>query len=127
VRCLVSHLGETGLVRAGGVALLACFAGIAWAPTWIIAAPFIIALGFGFYMLHNTLQTRATEMAPEARGAGVSFFAFSMFLGQAAGVSCFGWLVERFGYPWPFAAAGFLLLVLSLWFRRRLRMAKAAA
>jgi MFS transporter, YNFM family, putative membrane transport protein len=127
VRRLVSHLGETGLVRSGGIALLACFAGIAWAPAWTIAAPFIIALGFGFYMLHNTLQTRATEMAPDARGAGVSFFAFSMFLGQAAGVSCFGWLVERFGYAWPFAAAGLLLLVLSLWFRRRLRMAKAAA
>jgi predicted MFS family arabinose efflux permease len=125
VRRLVSRLGETGLVAAGGVSLLACFAGIAWAPTWPIAAPFIVALGFGFYMLHNTLQTRATEMAPEARGAGVSFFAFCLFLGQAAGVGSFGWAIERYGYAGPMLAAGASLLVLAFWFRRRLQAFRA--
>lgn len=127
VRKLVTRLGETGLVAGGGVALFACFAGIAWAPTWPIAAPFIVALGFGFYMLHNTLQTRATEMAPEARGAGVSFFAFCLFLGQAAGVGFFGWAVERFGYASPLLAAGLCLFLLAFWFRQRLRAFRAAA
>jgi len=124
VRRLVRRLGETGLVAGGGIVLLACFAGIAWAPTWPIAAPFIVALGFGFYMLHNTLQVHATEMAPEARGAGVSFFAFCLFLGQAAGVGFFGWAVERFGYAGPLAVAGASLLVLAFWFRQRLHELK---
>ena len=30
-------------------------------------------------MLHNTLQTNATQMAPEARGLAVSLFAFMLF------------------------------------------------
>jgi len=126
VRRLVARLGEAGLVAWGGVTLLVCFAGIAWAPTWPTIAPFIVVLGFGFYMLHNTLQTRATEMAPDARGAGVSFFAFSMFLGQAAGVSFFGWAIEQCGYRWPLIAAGATLCVLAWAFRRRLIVLRAA-
>lgn len=127
VRRLVAALGETGLVMAGGITMFVCFAGLAWAPSWPIAAPFIVALGFGFYMLHNTLQTRATEMAPEARGAGVSFFAFCLFIGQAMGVGFFGWTVERFGYAGPLLAAGLCLLLLALWFRQRLRAFRATA
>jgi predicted MFS family arabinose efflux permease len=59
-------------------------------------------------------------MSPEARGAGVSFFALCLFLGQAAGVSVFGALVERFGYAGPFVVAGAGLLVLAAGFRSRL-------
>jgi predicted MFS family arabinose efflux permease len=71
-------------------------------------------------MLHNTLQTRATEMAPQARGSAVSFFAFCLFLGQASGVAAVGLGVERLGYEPMLLAAGAALLVLALWFRYEL-------
>ena len=100
--------------------LLICFAMLAVAPSAWLAAPFVVAMGFGFYMLHNTLQVRATEMAPEARGAAVSFFAFSLFLGQAVGVFAYGWLGEHAGYAPGFAVTGVALLLLSLRFRARL-------
>jgi len=61
-------------------------------------APLIAAIGAGFYMLHNTLQTNATQMAPAARGLAISLFAFCYFLGQAAGVAACGWAVDEFGY-----------------------------
>ena len=121
VRRLVGRLGETGLVAAGGATLLGCFLALAFAPMLAVAAAAVVVMGLGFYMLHNTLQTRATEMAPEARGAGVSFFALCLFLGQALGVSAFGVLVERLGYPGPFVAAGAGLLALGAWFRGRIR------
>ena len=127
VRRLVTWLGQTGLVLGGGGVLCACFVALAVTPTWIVAVPAIVLLGFGFYMLHNTLQTRATEMAPEARGAGVSFFAFCLFLGQAAGVAVFGWGVARFGYGPMFAIAGIALLALAAVFRRRLLLLSASA
>jgi predicted MFS family arabinose efflux permease len=41
--------------------------------------------GIGFYMIHNSLQTQATELAPDARGAAVALHAFFFFLGQACG------------------------------------------
>lgn len=125
VRRLVERLGETGLVMAGGVTLLGCFLALALAPVLAVAAGAVGVMGLGFYMLHNTLQTRATEMAPEARGAGVSFFALCLFLGQAAGVGAFGLLVERFGYAGPLVAAGVGLVVLAWWFRERLMVLRA--
>ena len=92
-------------------------AGLAW---WL--APIAVGLfGFGFYALHNTLQTNATQMAPEARGSAVSSFAFCLFLGQAAGVSVLGLGVEWAGYRGAIAATGVGLAVLGFWFGRELR------
>jgi MFS transporter, YNFM family, putative membrane transport protein len=120
VRVLVLRLGQRGLVGAGGVLLLSCFAMLALAPRWGYCAPAIAALGLAFYMLHNTLQTRATEMAPEARGSAVSAFAFCLFLGQALGVAVMGIGVERAGYRPMIAGTGIALIALAFWFRHRL-------
>ena len=119
VKWLVPRLRERGLALGGGIALLGCFAGIALAPGWIAAVPFFVASGYGFYMLHNTLQTRATEMAPKARGAGVSFFAFSLFAGQAVGAAVFGQAIVSFGYVPVILGAGCALLGTGWWFSRR--------
>ena len=53
------------------------------------------ASGLGFYMLHNTLQTQATQMAPEARGTAVTLFACLLFLGQSCGVLAMAASVDR--------------------------------
>ena len=121
VRTLVRRLGQPGMVAAGGVVLLACFVTLALAPAWGLAVPCIFLLGLGYYMLHNTLQTHATEMAPEARGSAVACFAFCFFLGQAAGVSTLGLAAEWAGYRGVFAAAGVGLALLGAWFGRQLR------
>jgi hypothetical protein len=58
--------------------------------------------GLGFYMLHNTLQVQATQMAPAARGSAVTLFACSLFFGQSTGVLLMaqsvdmGWLAYAF-------------------------------
>jgi predicted MFS family arabinose efflux permease len=126
VRWLVPRLRERGLAIAGGALLLVCFLGIALMPSWPLTVPFFVASGLAFYMLHNTLQTKATEMAPQARGAGVSFFAFCLFLGQAAGAAAFGQAIEAIDYPGAFAAAGLGLLLLAAEFRRQLGRQPAA-
>jgi predicted MFS family arabinose efflux permease len=121
VRSLVRRLGQRGLVAGGGGVLLACFLIVALAPAWAMVVPCIFLLGLGYDMLHNTLQTHATEMAPEARGSAVAFFAFCFFLGQAAGVSALGFAAEWTGYRGVFAAAGIGLALLGAWFGRELR------
>ena len=120
VHALVRRLGEKGLVRAGGSVLLICFLGIVAAPTWWASVPFFIGIGFGFYMFHNTLQTRASEMAPHMRGSAVSLFAFCLFVGQAAGVAAFGGGISLLGYVPMLVGAGAALALLGHWFRRRL-------
>ena len=79
-------------------------------------APAISALGLGMYMLHATLQTNATQMAPEARGLAVSTFANALFLGQAAGVWLAGLAIDRIGFPPVFAALGLALTLLGAFF-----------
>ena len=71
-------------------------------------------------MFHNTLQTKATEMAPQTRGTAIAVFAFSLFMGQASGVAAYGLLINAFGYQWSFMLAGVGLLVLGLWFAGRI-------
>ena len=47
-------------------------------------------------MLHNTLQTNATQMTPEARGTAVAIFSSALYLGQTAGVAAGGVVFDRF-------------------------------
>lgn len=93
---LVRRLGETGLVRWGAATMSVALLVVAFAPRWQWALVACFLLGLGFYMLHNTLQVNATQMAPDRRGAAVSAFAACFFLGQSAGVSlgalCIGWV-----------------------------------
>ena len=65
---LVGRFGQVGLATLGGLVMGAAYLTLAIAPTWWIAPPAVIAVGLGFYMLHNTLQTNATQMTPQARG-----------------------------------------------------------
>jgi len=120
VKVLLRRLGQRGLVGAGGVMLMVFFIVLALAPDWQLCALAMIALGLAYYMLHNTLQTRATEMAPEARGSAVSAFAFCLFLGQALGVSAVGIGVEYAGYRPMIGMIGVALAALAFWFRGRL-------
>lgn len=96
-RRLVRELGEAGLARGGAVFLCLGLGAIAAAPSWIFGVVGSLLAGLGFYMLHNTLQVNATQMAPRVRGAAVSIFAASFFLGQAAGVTLTGWVSARIG------------------------------
>jgi predicted MFS family arabinose efflux permease len=60
----------------------------------------------GYYTMHGTLQTRATELAPQARGTAISLFAFFFFLGQATGPQLIGRILKSNGYAPAFIVAG---------------------
>lgn len=120
-RVLVARLGESGLTLWGGIVVTAALLLIGVAPAWWWALPGCFLSGLGFYMLHNTLQINATQMAPERRGAAVSGFASLFFLGQSAGVALAGAAVERFGTAPALAVGAAGVLVVALNFSRHLR------
>jgi predicted MFS family arabinose efflux permease len=72
-----------------------------------------VMLGFGYIALHTTLQTRATELAPEARGTAVALFAFFLFLGGALGSALFGPLVDHGWHRLFLLICGLSLLALG--------------
>jgi predicted MFS family arabinose efflux permease len=76
-------------------------------------------------MMHNTLQTHATQMAPQARSMAVTLFACTLFFGQTLGVAAMarsldaGWMSETF----LFAALGVAALchVIALGGQKRIK------
>jgi YNFM family putative membrane transporter len=118
-RRIVARFGEAGMMRLSGIGLAAGFLALALVPTWAGAVPVMAVLGFSLYMFHNTLQTKATQMAPASRGAAVSLFYSCFFLGQAIGAPLIGLGADRLGYGFVFATAGTGLLMLGWWFSRR--------
>lgn len=105
-KAMVRRLGEVGLVRGGALLMAATMITIAVSPVWWLAIPACFMFGLGFYMMHNTLQINATQMAPERRGAAVAAFASCFFIGQSAGVAAGGALLAATGTAPLLAAAG---------------------
>ncbi len=85
-RYFVGLLGEVGLSYVGGGLLGLGWLLLAIVSGWWIAIPSSYLLGMGYYMIHNTMQTNATQMTPKVRGTAVSLFASLFFLGQSLGV-----------------------------------------
>jgi MFS transporter, YNFM family, putative membrane transport protein len=123
---LVSRLGATGIARGGGALLALAYAALALEPSYWSAPVAIIAIGLGFYMLHNTLQVSATQMAPEARGTSLGVFSSALYVGQTAGVAVGGVMFDVFTAVPLFLTAGLVLLLLGAWFARGLGKRQAA-
>ena len=118
-------LGERGMIL-GGTALLATgYLLLTVVPFWWLCIPVFLFAGLGFYAFHNTMQTHATELSPEARGTAVSLWVFMLFLGQGVGVTLFGYMIDGPGYDAAFIVAGLGVAALGLWFQRRVRRHEA--
>jgi predicted MFS family arabinose efflux permease len=124
---LLRRVGEAGLARAGGTLLCAYFAALVVLPSWPWALAACLAGGLGFYMLHNTLQTHATQMAPAVRATAVTTFSAALFLGHSLGVAGAAIVVDRHSAIPVFAVSALALPVLAWRFaaavqRRQARM-----
>jgi predicted MFS family arabinose efflux permease len=125
VGALVKRFGPVGLAFLGGAVLAVAFLMLALEPVvWF--APFaILCVGLGFYMLHNTLQTNATQMTPEARGTAVGIFSAGLYLGQTAGSAVGGYIFDRFTAVPVFLGAAAILLATGIYFSRQLKLRAA--
>ena len=136
---ILKRLGERGLAVAGGLVLGVAFLSYLLGPAWVWSLPASVLAGFGYYLLHATLQTNATQMVPSARGTAVAWFASCLFMGQAAGVALAGAVVDEIGAAALFGGSAVMLPVLGAGFawalkrraaghglRRRARQARPA-
>lgn len=119
-RWLIRSLGERGLVVAGGAVGMTCFVLISVVPHWIYTVPCALGLGLAFYLVHNTVQTKATEVAPDARGSAVALYASAWSLGQAFGAAAIGLAVAAVGYAPAIMACGLGYGILGWWLRSNL-------
>jgi YNFM family putative membrane transporter len=112
VRLLVNRLGQIGLVIVGGALVSAGFLILSFQPVWWFAPLATLLIGLGFYMVHNTFQTNATQMSPQARGTALAIFSSALYMGITAGVAVAAPVVDRFTAVPVFltSAIGFPLL-----------------
>jgi len=114
VKKLVTRIGELGVLLLGGALLGVGFVATGLLPAWYWFIPAVVIVGMGYYTMHGTLQTRATELAPEVRATAISLFAFFFFLGQATGPQLLGKVVKSRGYGAAFIVAGVGLFLTAL-------------
>jgi predicted MFS family arabinose efflux permease len=118
---LVRRFGESGLATAGGFALAAGFTLLAVLPGFLTGIAACILLGLGYHMLHSTLQTHATQMAPTVRGTAVALFAMCLFFGQSGGVTLAAMALPTTGYAPLFGLTAIGLAATGLIFAALLR------
>lgn len=112
---LIPRLGETGLVRIGGLCFGLSYLVIGFSPHWAFDILAFIGAGFGFFMFHNTMQVHATQMAPEVRGTCMALFAAILFAGQSVGVIVCAALTSSFSSSWVLLWMGLGLAIIG-WF-----------
>ncbi len=94
---LLKRFTVARIALTGGLLQASSFIALVFVPSWSIALIVGLMGGFGSIMLHNSLQTQATRMAPNATGTSVASFAMILFMGQATGVASIAALMARFG------------------------------
>jgi len=114
-------LGERGLALCNASLLASGFLLLAWGSGAAVGALACFLTGVGLYMLHNTLQTQATQMAPEARGAAVTLFACVLFLTQSIGVWIVGLSLDQGALATSFSFCAGALVLLGLWVSRHVQ------
>jgi predicted MFS family arabinose efflux permease len=87
-------LGEAGLAIAGGCLIATGLSLLLGTHHTVGALCACLVTGMGLYMLHNVLQTQATQMAPDNRSTALTMFASLLFLGQSCGVVVLSWSVD---------------------------------
>jgi predicted MFS family arabinose efflux permease len=119
-RALLARLGERGLVTGGALLAAAGLLVVNFTPVWPPAVIACLAIGFGFFGLHNTMQVHGTQLSPGQSGLGMALFALALFLGQSLGVALASALIARAGYGVVYALSAPLLVVLGFTLRHQL-------
>jgi predicted MFS family arabinose efflux permease len=94
VRTVAARVSASWLIGIGSSLIAIGFLAAAADPGLggIGVAALLVAGGFAF--LHSTLQTWATEVAPDLRATAVSLFAAALFTGGAVGTAAVGPLAD---------------------------------
>jgi predicted MFS family arabinose efflux permease len=105
VPMLVARVPERRLMMAGGAIAALGLALIALQVPWLWQIAIYALFGFGFYLLHGSIQVHVTELAPTARGAAASLHSCSFYMGQALGPVVYGFAFATVG-PQPSILTG---------------------
>src|SRR5262249_32568883 len=99
VPILVTTIKQNLLMILGGSLAAATLVLIAFNFPWYVQTIVFTLFGFGFYLLHGSIQVHVTELSPTARGVAASLHSCFFYLGQPTGPVVYGFGFEQVGEP----------------------------
>jgi len=97
VRTLLTIMPRYRLMTAGGALALAGPLALAFPLTWPWLAAAFTLTGFGYMMVHNSIQVEVSEVAPQSRASAFAMHSCSLFVGTALGPIYFAAGMGAFG------------------------------
>jgi predicted MFS family arabinose efflux permease len=98
------------MMALGGVIAAFALASLSLDLAWPVLTLNAVILGFGFFLLHNSIQTEVTELAPSARASTFSLHALSFYFGQFLGPILYGLALPAFGARPSLVVGGLVLM-----------------
>jgi predicted MFS family arabinose efflux permease len=83
-------------------------------------------MGWGFYMIHGSLQVFASELSAEARATALSLHAFFFFMGQTIGPIAYGFGIQHAGKAPTLLTAAAIMIALGFVCSKLLRQTRPA-
>jgi predicted MFS family arabinose efflux permease len=83
-------------------------------------------MGWGFYMLHGSLQVFSSELSVAARATALSLHSFFFFMGQTVGPIAYGFGIQHAGKVPTLLASAVIIVALGFACARLLRQTRAA-
>ncbi|WP_375314463.1 MFS transporter [Bradyrhizobium sp. A5] len=111
---MLPRLGVKGMMIAGGCLVALQLGALAFGPGWKLQFVSLLAMGFGFYMIHGCLQVFASELSIGARATAMSLHSFFFFMGQTVGPLAYGLGLQHGGKMPTLLASGAIMVVLGL-------------
>src|ERR1700726_2137605 len=120
------RLGVNGMMVSGAVLMGLQLAVIAFGPPWQLQAVSFILMGWGFYMIHGSLQVFASELSVEARATALSLHSFFFFMGQTVGPIAYGFGILNVGKVPTMLTSAIVIVVLGFVCARLLHQTRPA-
>ena len=111
---MLPRLGVKGMMIAGGCLVALQLGALAFGPGWKLQFVSMLAMGWGFYMIHGCLQVFASELSIGARATAMSLHSFFFFMGQTVGPIAYGLGLEHGGKVPTLLASAAIMVVLGL-------------
>jgi predicted MFS family arabinose efflux permease len=123
---LLPVIGVNGMIIGGAALVGVQLMAVALGPEWRLQLLGLVLMGWGFYMIHGSLQVFASELSAEARATALSLHAFFFFMGQTVGPIAYGFGIQHAGKVPTLLAAGTVMIVLGFACAKLLRQTKPA-
>jgi predicted MFS family arabinose efflux permease len=120
------RLGVNGMMITGATLVGLQLAAVAFGPSWKLQALNLLLMGWGFYMIHGSLQVFASELSVEARATALSLHSFFFFMGQTVGPIAYGFGIQNVGKVPTLLTTAVIMVAVGMACARWLRQTKPA-